>query len=49
MSGIDMGWVAIGVFDLLGGDMAYVQVTNLDGTPTGVTDYDEIKQMFKVW
>lgn len=28
--------------------MAYVQVHNVDGTPSGVVDYDEIKQLFKV-
>lgn len=28
--------------------MAYVQVYNSDGVPTGVVDYDEIKHTFKV-
>lgn len=28
--------------------MAYVQVYNTDGVPTGVVDYDEIKHTFKV-
>lgn len=28
--------------------MAYVQVCNADGTPSGVVDYDEIKHTFKV-